>query len=136
MQLNLHMQPKQLKVINKMELKDRLRLKMKERGVTSYKIGKDTQVTRQSVDSYVKGRAMPNSEYIDILAKYLGTTTDYLLNGSENDMFVDDIILKNETPEEYDYKAMYFKKIQGIAENKQSEVQRLSGRSFVGCGDK
>jgi transcriptional regulator with XRE-family HTH domain len=93
------MQPKQLKVINKMEFKDRLRLKMKEKGVTPYKIGKDTQVTRQSVDSYVKGKAMPNSEYIDILAKYLGTTTDYLLNGSENDMFVDDIIMKNEKPE-------------------------------------
>lgn len=116
MQLNLHMQPKQLKVINKMEFKDRLRLKMKEKGVTPYKIGKDTQVTRQSVDSYVKGKSMPNSEYIDILAKYLGTTTDYLLNGSENDMFVDDIVLKNEKPEEYDYKAMYFKKCEEMSE--------------------
>ena len=35
MQLNLHMQPKQLKVINKMEFKDRLQKLMDEKGVTS-----------------------------------------------------------------------------------------------------
>jgi hypothetical protein len=35
MQLNLHMQPKQLKVINKMEFKDRLQKLMDENGVTS-----------------------------------------------------------------------------------------------------
>lgn len=110
------MQPNQLKVINKMEFKDRLRLKMKEKGVTSYKIGQDTPVTRQSVDSYVKGKAMPNSDYLDILSVYLGTTADYLLNGSENDMFIDDIVLKNEKPEEYDYKAMYFKKCEEMSE--------------------
>jgi len=92
------MQPKQLKVINKMEFKDRLQKLMDEKGITSYNIGINTSVKKQSVIKYLNG-TKPTSKKLQELADYLGTTTDYLLNGSENDMFVDDIIMKNEKPE-------------------------------------
>lgn len=98
-----------------MEFKDRLQKLMDEKGITSYNIGINTSVKKQSVMKYLDG-AKPTSEKLQELADYLGTTTDYLLNGSENDMFVDDIIMKNEKPEEYDYKAMYFKKCEEMSE--------------------
>lgn len=98
-----------------MEFKDRLQKLMDEKGITSYNIGINTSVKKQSVIKYLNG-TKPTSKKLQELADYLGTTTDYLLNGPENDMFVDDIILKNETPEEYDYKAMYFKKCEEMSE--------------------
>lgn len=98
-----------------MEFKDRLQKLMDEKGITSYNIGINTSVKKQSVIKYLNG-TKPTSKKLQELADYLGTTTDYLLNGSENDMFVDDIILKNEKPEEYDYKAMYFKKCEEMSE--------------------
>lgn len=66
-----------------MEFKDRLRLAMKEKGITSYRIGMETSVSRQSVDSYLKG-TIPQSDTIAILADYLGVTSDWLISGEED----------------------------------------------------
>lgn len=71
-----------------MEFKDRLKKIIDEKGIATYRIGQDTSLSKQSVQTYIDGTVIPNSSSISILAEYLGTTIDYLLEGKEQSNIV------------------------------------------------
>ena len=70
-----------------MEFSDRLRqlLENKKDGkpITAYRIGKETSVSRQSIDKYLRG-TKPTIESVRILADYFGVSVDWLLNGEDS----------------------------------------------------
>ena len=66
-----------------MEFKDRLNRLMKEKGITGYKIDKNTSISKQSVSQYLSG-TVPSSEKLKELAenifKYPEASIAFALN--------------------------------------------------------
>lgn len=58
---------------------------LKEKGVTAYKVAKDTGVTTATLSSWKTGRYEPKPEKLKILADYFGVSVDYLMTGKEKD---------------------------------------------------
>lgn len=58
---------------------------LKEKGVTAYKVAKDTGVTTATLSSWKTGRYEPKPEKLKILADYFGVSVDYLMTGKEKE---------------------------------------------------
>ena len=70
-----------------MELKTILSDLLENKGITPYKIGKDTNVSKQSIMNYLQGKAMPTGDALIELSVYLGVSADYLLGiNNENNI--------------------------------------------------
>ena len=54
-----------------MEFKDRLKYIIDLKGVTPYRIGSDTSVSKQSIMSYLSGKTIPNGDALKELSEYL-----------------------------------------------------------------
>lgn len=67
-----------------MEFKERLRIAMEFRNATSYQIGKNTRVSKQSIINYLNGTNPSNDAAVEI-ANYLDVSTSWLL-AEEGDM--------------------------------------------------
>lgn len=50
-----------------------------ERGITRYKLGKETNFSDQSISDWYKGKKLPTISNLCILAKYFDCSVDYLL---------------------------------------------------------
>ena len=57
---------------------------METHGVTAYKMGKDTKISDRLIGYWKNGDKLPNAENLIIIAKYFGTSIDYLLTGIEH----------------------------------------------------
>ena len=57
---------------------------MENRGITAYKMGKDTKISDRLIGYWKSGDKLPNAENLIIIAKYFGTSIDYLLTGFEH----------------------------------------------------
>ena len=73
----------------KEEFKDRLKRALEIRGVKTYAIGRDTAVSRQSVDNYCAGRK-PQYDKAIIIAEYLNINLNWLMTG-EGKMDLDEV---------------------------------------------
>lgn len=62
------------------EFKDRLKEAMEIRGITSYRIGKDTTINRVSVEQYLRG-VQPRYDTVVVLADYLNVNLTWLATG-------------------------------------------------------
>jgi len=74
-----------------MEFKDRLLHVIESKmingkKVTSYSIGKNTNVSRQSIDNYISGKQKPTIENATLIADYLGVSVAWLLNGEPEEI--------------------------------------------------
>lgn len=58
---------------------------LKERGVTAYKVAKDTGITTSTLSSWKTGRYTPKPEKLKVLADYFGVSLEYLTTGEERD---------------------------------------------------
>ena len=60
-----------------------LKIVLKERGITAYKVAQDTGITTATLSSWKKGRYTPKREKLQKIADYFGVTVDYLMTGKE-----------------------------------------------------
>lgn len=67
-----------------MDIKDRLRLLIDNKGNTPYKVWKDTGVSQQLLSKYLSGKVIPSSNNLRKLAQYFEVSTDWLLTGLDN----------------------------------------------------
>ena len=58
---------------------------LKDRGITAYKVAKDTGVTTATLSSWKTGRYEPKPEKLKIIADYFGVSLDYLMTGEEKE---------------------------------------------------
>lgn len=70
---------------------------LKDRGLTAYKVAKDTGVTTATLSSWKTGRYEPKPEKLKIIADYFGVSVDYLMTGEEKES--DKYYLNGETAE-------------------------------------
>ncbi len=96
---------------------------MEKRGITAYKMGKDTKISDRLIGYWKSGEKLPNAENLIIIAKYFSTSIDYLLTGSENinynniELTVDEeklLSLYNQLP--YDSKSRILERAETLAE--------------------
>ncbi|MBQ4289165.1 MAG: helix-turn-helix transcriptional regulator [Clostridia bacterium] len=52
--------------------------------ITQKELAKRTDVTEAAMSHYIKGDRTPRASVLVRIAETLGTTTDYLLNGNDN----------------------------------------------------
>ena len=69
-----------------MMFKDRLKylienITVNNQQVTPYKIGKDTDVSRVSIENYLSGKQTPSIDKATILAQYFNISVNWLLTG-------------------------------------------------------
>lgn len=57
---------------------------LQERGITAYKVSKETGVTQSTLSDWKRGRSTPKTDNMKKIADYLGVTVDYLMTGEES----------------------------------------------------
>lgn len=68
-----------------MEFSDRLRQMLKERGMTQKDLAAEAGITEAAVSHYLKGDRWPRASVLSRMADILGTSSDYLMGGTEGD---------------------------------------------------
>lgn len=58
---------------------------LKEKGMLQQELAERAGVTEAAVSHYIKGDRMPRASVLTRIADALETTTDYLMNGVDND---------------------------------------------------
>lgn len=53
----------------------------KEKGVTAYRVSKDTGITTATLSNWKGGRYTPKASKLKLIADYFGVSVDYILNG-------------------------------------------------------
>lgn len=61
----------------------RLKKLREERGISQIRLSVEIGVAQESISAYERGKAVPTCENLIKIAKYLNTSTDYLLGLSE-----------------------------------------------------
>lgn len=54
-----------------------------ERGITAYRVAKDTGITTATLTSWKQGKYTPKREKLQKIADYFGVSVDYLMTGKE-----------------------------------------------------
>lgn len=57
---------------------------LNERGVTAYKVSKETGVTQSTLSDWKRGRNTPKTDNMKKIADYFGVSIDYLMTGKES----------------------------------------------------
>ncbi len=57
---------------------------LKERGLTNYKVSKDTGIAQSVLSTWKTKGTMPRADKLQVLAEYLGVSVDYLLGVQQN----------------------------------------------------
>lgn len=65
------------------EFGDRLAEKLKSRGMTQKKLAEKAGITEAAMSHYIKGDRIPRAGVRARIAEELGTTSEYLMNGTE-----------------------------------------------------
>ena len=58
--------------------------RLNERGVTAYKVSKETGVTQSTLSDWKRGRSTPKTDNMKKIADYFGVSIDYLMTGKES----------------------------------------------------
>ena len=58
---------------------------IQERGITPYKVSKDTGVSQSTLSDWKRGVSTPKQDKLQKIADYLGVSIDYLMTGEEKD---------------------------------------------------
>lgn len=59
--------------------------KIKELGISTYKVAKETGITSVAFTKWKNGISQPKYDKIKLIAEYIGTTPEYLLNEEETE---------------------------------------------------
>lgn len=55
-----------------------------EKGVTAYKVGKETGIASSTFTDWKTGRSVPKQEKLQKIADYFGVSLNYLMTGSDS----------------------------------------------------
>lgn len=72
-----------------MDFKDRLRNILDSKHISSYKVAKETQISKATMVNYLDGRTNPTRVNIKLISDFLGVNEEWLLNG-EGEMLKED----------------------------------------------
>ncbi len=64
-----------------MEFKDRLKVLLENKGITVYRVSKDTGISNQLLSNYINGISEPRKDKLKILAEYFNVNIGWLLTG-------------------------------------------------------
>ena len=53
------------------------------RGVTPYKVGKETKIASSTFSDWKNGKSKPKGDKLQAIADYFGVSVDYIMTGSE-----------------------------------------------------
>lgn len=56
-----------------------------ERGITAYKVAKETGISTGSLSDWKKGRSSPKADKLQKIADYFGVSVDYLLGNDQKE---------------------------------------------------
>ncbi|MGX8701554.1 helix-turn-helix domain-containing protein [Caproiciproducens sp.] len=56
---------------------------LKRRGITPYRVHKETGVPQSTLSDWKNGRGVPKIDKLQKIADYFGVTVDYLINGND-----------------------------------------------------
>lgn len=56
---------------------------LQRRGITAYKVAKDTGLTQTLLSNWKNGKSIPNTQNLKKIADYFGVTVDYLMTGED-----------------------------------------------------
>lgn len=72
---------------------------LQERGITPYRLSKDTGISTSTLTSWKQGKYSPKPDKLKIIADYLGVTINYLLAGEESVLSDSKYYINEETQE-------------------------------------
>lgn len=58
---------------------------LQEKGITSYKVAKETGLSQTTFSDWKRGRSTPKTDNMQKIADYLGVTLDYLTSGTTDE---------------------------------------------------
>lgn len=74
---------------------------IKEKGITAYRVAKDTGLTTVLFTDWKKGKSCPKINKLQVIAEYLGVSTDYLLGIETTKAEVLSMLPEAQLPEEF-----------------------------------
>lgn len=57
---------------------------LQDRGITAYKLSKDTGISEALISNWKNGRQLPKYDSINLLCDYFDISSDYLLGRTKN----------------------------------------------------
>lgn len=73
---------------------------LQSRGLTAYKVSKDTGIPQTTFSTWKSKKHILNADALNILAKYLNVSVEYLITGEENETSDNKYEAKNSTERE------------------------------------
>lgn len=74
--------PKEITLTAKYEVFEKL---LAQRGVTAYRVAKETGITTATLSNWKQGKYTPKSDKLQKIADYFGVSLDYLMTGKEEE---------------------------------------------------
>lgn len=62
---------------------DRFRQILTNKGITAYRVAKDTEISNVTLSDWKSGKSIPKIDKLIKIADYLGVSINYLLSGKE-----------------------------------------------------
>lgn len=94
------------------------------KGVTAYRVGKETGIATSTFTDWKKGRSVPKQNKLKKIADYFGVTVEYLMTGENYKFSDDDVLLDVRISEDFDLKEA-IKKYYSLDDRKKKHVIEL-----------
>lgn len=95
-----------------------------KRGVTPYRVSKDTGIARSTLSDWKNGESTPKQDKLKKIADYFGVTVDYLMTGEESRYSAGDALLDVRISEDVKLKEA-IKKYYSLDDQKKKHVIEL-----------
>lgn len=59
---------------------------MKERGISSYRLHKDTNITQSTIANWLQNKTKPDANKLDVISSYFGVSVDWIINDNNADI--------------------------------------------------
>lgn len=96
----------------------------KKKGVTAYRIGKETGIATSTFTDWKKGRSTPKQDKLKKIADYFGVTVEYLMTGEESTLSDENALLDVHISEDFELKET-IKKYYSLDDRKKKHVIEL-----------
>ncbi len=97
---------------------------LQKKNITPYKVSKDTGIATATLSDWKKGISMPKKDKIDTISNYLGTSSDYIIYGSERNLSDEDALLDARISSDMELKEA-IKKYYSLDDRKKKHVIEL-----------
>lgn len=95
-----------------------------KKGVTAYRIGKETGIATSTFTDWKKGRSTPKQDKLKKIADYFGVTVEYLMTGEESTLSDENALLDVHISEDFELKEA-IKKYYSLDDRKKKHVIEL-----------